>query len=69
MSDANKDYLFFEMSQAKDEFEEKEIKETPTVFPKQNFNADSDSKILRKSVKGRQNLHLYKCLVYIIKNI
>jgi len=66
MSSTNKDYLFFEMSQVKEEFEEKEIKETPTVLPKQNFNADSDSKILRKSVRGRKNLHLNKFFVHII---
>jgi hypothetical protein len=54
MSSTNKDYLFFEISHAMDEFEEKEIKETPTVFANQSFNANSYSEILRKSVKGNK---------------
>ena len=54
-----KEDLFFEETTSKVksqvidyDLKERDFKETPTVFPKENFNKYLDAEILRKSMKG-----------------
>ena len=55
MSETDNDPLFF--GSPPEEFEERSIKETPTVFFKENFNKNEDAEILRRSVKGNRQIY------------